>query len=315
VNAPADITIDEPGLFSLRILLPFLLVSLIWGSTWFVIADQLNVVPPAWSVCYRFSVAAIGMFVLAIITRTPVKLEFAGQLWAILLGFMQFALNFNFVYTAEHYVTSGLVAVIFALLIMPNAILGKLWLGRSVAPSFWLGSAIAVGGVALLLLREYRIAPVGGSAVLAGIGLTLCGVMSASISNVIQASPKLSRYPVITILAWAMLWGALANAVFASITSGPPVIEIRGAYIAGVLYLGLIGSVVTFPLYFGLIRQIGPGKAAYSSVLIPVIAMALSTLFEHYRWSMLAASGAGLAMLGLLIAMQARKTEARIITK
>jgi drug/metabolite transporter (DMT)-like permease len=307
VSGVAIETDVEPGLFTPRILLPFLLVSLIWGSTWLVIHDQLGVVPPAWSVCYRFAVAATGMFVLAAIRRIPVGMDFAGQRWAILLGVSQFALNFNLVYAAEHYITSGLVAVIFALLIMPNAILGKYWLGRQVAPSFWLGSVIAVGGVALLMLREYRMAPVGGAAVLTGIGLTMGGVLCASVSNVVQASKRVSAYPVITMLAWAMLWGALGNAAFAWITTGPPVIETRAAYLGGVAYLGLIGSVVTFPLYFGLIREIGPGKAAYSSVFIPVVAMALSTVFEHYQWSLLAASGAALAMIGLLVAMQARK--------
>lgn len=297
----------EPGLFTPRILLPFLLVSVIWGSTWLVIRDQLGVVPPAWSVCYRFIIAATGMFILARIMKLPMKLDRNGQCWAMLLGALQFALNFNFVYAAENHITSGLVAVLFALLIMPNAILGQWWLGRKVARSFWMGSAIATVGVALLLLREYRVAPVGGAQVLIGTGLTLAGVMSASIANVVQASNKVSRFPVVTVLAWSMLWGAIGNALFAMLLYGPPVIEMRGAYLAGILYLGLIGSVVTFPLYFGIIRELGPGKAAYTSVFVPVVAMALSTLFENYQWSSLAVAGAVLAMIGLLIAMRPRK--------
>lgn len=297
----------EPGLFTPRILLPFLLISLIWGSTWLIIRDQLGVVPSVWSVCYRFTVAATGMFILARVMKLPLSLDRATQRWAMLLGAMQFVLNFNFVYAAEHHITSGLVAVLFALLIVPNALLGRWWLGRKVMLSFWLGSAIATVGVALLILREYRVAPVGGEQVLIGTGLTLLGVMSASVSNVVQASSKVSRFPVVTVLAWSMLWGALGNALYASFTYGAPVIEMRAAYLMGVLYLGLVGSVVTFPLYFGLIREIGPGKAAYSSVFVPVVAMALSTFFEDYKWSSLAIAGAILAMIGLLIAMQGRK--------
>ena len=307
MNTTQAVPQAEPGLFTPRILFPFLLVSLIWGSTWLVIRDQIHSVPPIWSVCYRFTVAAIGMFILARVMKLPLKLGRDGQRWAMLLGALQFALNFNFVYAAEHHITSGLVAVLFALLIMPNAILGRWWLGRKVAPSFWLGSAVACAGVALLILQEYRVAPVGGTQVLIGTALTLAGVLSASVSNVVQASDKISRFPVVTVLAWSMLWGALGNAVFAFAIYGPPAIEMRGAYFAGVLYLGIVGSVVTFPLYFGLIREIGPGKAAYSSMFVPVVAMALSTVFESYRWSTLAAAGAILAMIGLLIAMQARK--------
>ena len=183
----------EPGLFTPRILLPFLLISLIWGSTWLIIRDQLGVVPSVWSVCYRFTVAATGMFILARVMKLPLSLDRATQRWAMLLGAMQFVLNFNFVYAAEHHITSGLVAVLFALLIVPNALLGRWWLGRKVMLSFWLGSAIATVGVALLILREYRVAPVGGEQVLIGTGLTLLGVMSASVSNVVQASSKVSR--------------------------------------------------------------------------------------------------------------------------
>jgi drug/metabolite transporter (DMT)-like permease len=308
VNAPNTITAQEPGLFTPRILFPFLLVSLIWGSTWLVIRGQLGEVPVAWSVCYRFGIAAIGMFALGAVKGINLKLDMTGQRWAMLLGTAQFALNFNLVYAAEHHITSGLVAVIFALLIMPNALLGQWWLGRKVERSFWIGSTIACAGVGLLMLREYRMAPVGGTAVLIGIGLTLAAVISASVSNVIQASDKVSRHPTITILAWSMLWGALVNAAYASVTAGPPVIDLDLSYLGGVLYLGIVGTVITFPFYFGLIREIGPGKAAYTSVLIPVVAMTLSTVFENYQWSLLAGSGAVLAMIGLLVAMQARKS-------
>ena len=104
-----------------------------------------------------------------------------------------------------------------------------------------------------------------------------------------------------------MLWGALGNALFAWISSGAPVFDPRPQYLWGIAYLGLIGSVVTFPLYTALIRDWGPGKAAYNGVLVPVVAMGLSTLFEGYRWSALAMGGAVLAMAGLLIALSGRK--------
>lgn len=300
--------LPEPGFLAPRVLIPFLVVSLIWGSTWLVIRDQLGTVPASWSVAYRFIIAAIGMFILAIAMRQPLKIDRAMVGWTVVLGVMQFALNFNFVYGAEHHITSGLVAVMFALLIVPNALLAKYWLGRKIGGAFVLGSAIASVGVAFLMLQEYRVAPVGGTEVLLGLGLTMGAVISASISNVLQVTPKIARYPTITILAWSMLWGSLANAAFAYAVYGPPVIDSRPAYIGGMLYLSIVGSVVTFPLYFRLIRDIGPGKAAYTGVLIPVVAMILSTIFEGYVWSMLALAGGALAMAGLVVAMQARKS-------
>jgi drug/metabolite transporter (DMT)-like permease len=297
----------ELGLFHPKILIPFLLVSLIWGSTWLVIKGQLGSVPLTWSVTYRFVVAAAGMFAMAAIMRHSLRLDKRAHGWALVIGFVQFGLNFNFVYAAEHYITSGLVAVLFALLIVPNALLGKYWLGRPVANVFWIGSAIASAGVALLILREYRIAPVGAQNVLIGTVFTLTAVITASISNVLQASERLSRFPIESVLAWSMLYGVIGNMAWSWITHGAPQIEWTSAYIGGIAYLAIIGSVVTFPLYFRLIRDIGPGKAAYTSVFIPVVAMGLSTIFEGYQWSLLSGGGALLVMAGLFIAMQARR--------
>lgn len=307
MSATDPVSAPEPGLLTPRVLVPFLIVSLIWGSTWLVIRDQLGSVPASWSVTYRFSIAAVGMIILALIMRQSLRIDRAMVGWTMLLGLMQFSLNFNFVYAAEHHITSGLVAVIFALLIVPNALLAKWWLRRPIGTSFIIGSAIASIGVALLMVQEYRAAPVGGAEVLLGLTLTSCGVVCASISNVLQVTPAVARFPTITILAWSMFWGSIINAVYAFTQYGPPVIDTRPAYLGGVLYLGIIGSVVTFPLYFRLIRDIGPGKAAYTGVLIPVIAMLLSTIFEGYSWSALALAGAVLAMIGLVVAMQARK--------
>lgn len=284
-----------------------MVTSVIWGSTWLVIRDQLGTVPPTWSVAYRMIVSAIAMFILVIAMRQPVKIDRPMVGWTILLGVMQFGMNYNFVYAAEHFITSGLVAVVFALLIVPNAVLAKYWLGRPIGGAFILGSAIACVGVGLLMLQEYRAAPMGGTDALLGLFLVICAVATASVSNVLQVTPKVARYPTLTILAWSMLWASLANAAFAFVMDGPPVIDMRPGYIGGVLYLSIIGSVVTFPLYFRLIRDIGPGKAAYTGVVIPVLAMILSTIFEGYVWSTLALAGGVLVMVGLVVAMQTRK--------
>ncbi|MGJ8535520.1 MAG: DMT family transporter [Parasphingopyxis sp.] len=303
-SAAAD---ADTGFWTPRILLSFLLISLIWGSTWIVIKDQIATVPPVWSVSYRFLAASAAMFLVILIRRQPLLLDRRGQFWAILLGCSQFAFNFNFVYGAELYITSGLVAVMFALLMVPNAILGRIFLGQHISSGFVIGSAIAIAGIALLFVREYRLAPVGGSAVFIGIGLTMAAIMSASAANILQASKGAQAHPILTLIAWAMLWGTLFNAAFALVTVGPPVVEMRAAYLAGILYLGVIGSAVTFPIYFGLIREIGAAQAAYTSVIVPIVAMILSTLFEGYSWSLLAACGAVLAIAGLLYAMRSRR--------
>lgn len=296
-----------PNSARLAVLLPFAAVTLIWGSTWIVITGQLGTVPPTWSVTYRFVIAGVAMLLWAAITRQPLRLDARGIGFAALMGAFQFALNFNFVYRAEMHVTSGLVAVVFALLLVPNAVLARIFLGQKLGRQLVIGSLIAMAGVALLFLHEIRRDPAASGEVYLGIGLTLFGVLSASIANVMQATDTAKRYPMATMLGWAMLLGAAMDGTFAWITTGPPVFDTRLTYVAGVLYLGLLGSAVSFPLYFNVLRTIGPAKAAYSSVIIPVLAMLLSTLFEGYRWSWLAAAGALLAGAGLVLALRARR--------
>ncbi len=290
-----------------RSIAAFVLVTLIWGSTWLVIKDQISAVPPAWAVTWRFALAAIGMFLLALVRRETLMLSREGMLLALPMGLFQFFANFQFVYQAEHYITSGLVAVLFALLMVPNALMARIFVKAEVSTRFIAGSAVALVGIALLLLHEYRAAPGGGGAVLTGIALTCCAILSASSANVMQATETARRQSVVVLIAWAMVFGTLADAVFAWFVAGPPVIDTSPRQLAGLVYLAIIGSVVTFPLYFALIRDWGPGKAAYNSVAVPVVAMTLSTLFEGYRWSALAIGGAVLAMIGLLIALSGRK--------
>ena len=291
----------------LAVLIPFGIVTLIWGSTWLVIADQLSVVPPTWSVTYRFLVGGLTMLAYAAYKREWVRLDKRGWLFVAALAFTQFCLNFNFVYRAEIYVTSGLVAVVFAMLLIPNAVLGRIFLGQRLGRQLILGSAVAMAGVALLFVHEARSDPNGPESALAGIGVALLGVLSASTANVLQGTETARRYPMAPTLGVAMLVGAAIDAAIAWIVAGPPVIELRAGYLFGVLYLGVVASALAFTLYFGVLRIIGPAKAAYSSVIIPVIAMLLSTIFEGYRWSLLAGAGAALAGLGLIIALSARR--------
>ncbi|WCM26260.1 DMT family transporter [Sphingomonas sp. QA11] len=300
---------DQPAPPSTRlaVLIPFGIVTLIWGSTWIVITGQLGVVPLNWSVAYRFTIGGLTMLAYAAWKRETVTLDRRGWLFVLALAFTQFCLNFNFVYRAETYITSGLVAVVFALLLVPNAIFGRIFLGQKLGGQLIVGSVVAMAGVALLFVHEARSDPHGPQAALAGVGVTLLAVLSASTANVLQGTQTARRYPMAPTLGIAMLLGAAMDATIAWTIAGPPMIELRLGYILGLLYLGVIASALAFTLYFGVLRIIGPAKAAYSSVIIPVIAMLLSTIFEGYRWSLLAGAGAALTGVGLVIALRARR--------
>ncbi len=292
-------------MLSPRVLIPFLVVTLIWGSTWIVIKDQLGMVPPSWSVTYRFLLAGVVMLIVARFTDGTSQLGRGGTIFAALFGIAQFVCNFNFVYRAEQHITSGLVAVVFALLFVPNALFSRAFLGATVSRRFLAGSAIAICGLALLFVNEARGDASNHRETIAGIGFTLMGVLSASAANVMQASQRARSLPMAAMLGWGMIWGGAIDACWALFSSGPPVMDWRPAYLAGIGYLAVMASAVAFPLYFRIIRDIGAAKAAYSGVLVPVIAMSFSTVFEGYRWTLLAALGSGIALLGMLVALSA----------
>lgn len=294
-----------------RVLVPFIAIVLIWGSTWIVIHEQLGSVPANWSVTYRFIAAGLCMLVYALLSRASLRIGRDGQILALILGVAQFALSFNLVYRAAHYITSGLVAVTFSTLVVSNALLGRIFLTIPVTRGFTIGSVVAMTGIGLLFFNEAREMPVGPEAVLTGLAYMLAAVFCASIANVMQATDRARALPIASLLVWGMLYGSVANAIWAWINTGAPVIDLRPGYMVGVIYLGVIASALAFPLYFSLIRDIGPARAAYSGVLTPVIAMLLSTLFEDYRWSVYAIGGGALAMIGLVIALRERNPPPR----
>ena len=296
-----------------RIIAPFVLTGTIWGSTWLVITGQIGEVPAAWSVFYRFALATPALFLVAKLMKRRLLLVRAEHRLAMVVGFFQFCCNFLFVYHAELYVTSGIVAMMFGLLMVPNALFARFLLGERVNAGFFAGSAIAICGVSLLLVHEWLANPdagvVGGN-VAFGIGLAMLGILAASLANVVQANPTGRAVPMVSLLAWAMLYGSGFDLVFALLTAGPPPMPASGAFWAGIGYLALIGSVVTFPLHYNLVREIGAGRTAYNSIVTISVAMVLSTLFEDYRWTPLTLGGMGLAVLGMVLALRARRKPA-----
>ncbi len=298
---------DTPphALLRMRVAIPFLIVSLIWGSTWFVITGQIGAAPPQWAVAYRFMIAAPAMFALTIVTGNALRMPGKAHVLALAMGLFQFSGNYSLVYQAERHVTSGVVAILIGLMIVPNAVLGSVILGQAITRRFLLGSAIAIGGIVLLMINEAQSARIAGDVAL-GAWLGIGAMLAASISNVIQANPTGRSVPLFTLIAWAMLYGVGFDIALAWTAAGPPVVPSTAVFWLGTAYLALAGSVVTFPLYYTLIRTIGAGRAAYHNVLVIVVAMVISTLLEGYHWSLLALAGALLALCGLLVALRAK---------
>ena len=293
------------------VVIPFIIFTAIWGSTWIVIRGQLGTVPPQWSVTYRFLVASAAMGTLALWKGESLRIGREGVVAGLFLGFTQFCVNFNAVYLAERHITSGVVATVFALLLIPASLLGWALLGHRPTRRFAWSSLVAVSGIVLLFVHEVREHPADSRQIAAGIGLTLVGMLGASVANVVQARPEIRRFPLFALLAWSMAAGAVIDGIIAFAMTGAPQFDPRPSYWLGVLYLALLASVLTFSLYYPVVRRIGPAKAAYSSVLVPIIAMGFSTWLENYRWTSLTFAGALLALGGMAAALGRDRSRVR----
>jgi drug/metabolite transporter (DMT)-like permease len=282
----------------------FIGCTLIWGCTWFVIRTQLGEIPASWSVTWRFVLGALVMFGLCLVRRKSLRLSARQHGFALLVAVSQFVLNFNLVYRSEQYLTSGLVSLTFAFLLVSNTLLAAVFLGARVTRRFLVGSAIGLAGIALLFAPD--LARPDSGAMGLGLALAFGGVLSASIANVLQASNFGRAMPLEAGIAWAMAWGALLDGVLAWSVAGPPVISLDPVYLAGLAYLGIVASAVAFSLYYVLIRTVGPGPAAWNGVAVPVVAMTLSTVLEGWQWTGTAVAGVALALVGLAIALTAK---------
>ena len=303
-----------------RIAIPFVLIALIWGSSWLVAENLLIDAPAGWPVAHCFAIATIGMFGLVAVRqgrgrrsltgrqrRRGFGMTLAGHMVALGIGLFQFFLTFSLLQQAQFHLTSGIVAALFGLLVLPNAALALMFVGQALTPRFLLGALVGVGGLALLLVHQASVAAPAGQVGL-GVLFAALAIAAASIGSVLQAT-DIARGSLI--LAWAMLWATLASAALAWAGSGPPSFPASGQYWGAMLYLALIGVVLAFTLYFRLIRALGPGRAAYTVALVPVVAMALASLLDGYRWPGVALGGGALVLIGLIVALRGREAPIR----
>ena len=195
----------------------------------------------------------------------------------------------------------------FALLLIPNSLLAWGFLGQKPTRALPLGGAGRDRrdrpAVPPRAARQRRCA---ASDIAIGLGLTIVGLLGASAANVYQARQGSTAASAVRAAGLVDGDRRADRCVIAFVVAGPPVFEPRPGYWLGVVYLALFASVLCFSLYFPVVRKIGPGKAAYSSVLVPIIAMALSTGFEDYRWTALVDAGAVLALGGMVLALVGR---------
>lgn len=266
----------------------FIIACLIWGSTFFAITLQLGDVAPAVSVVYRFALASAVLFAWCGMRGDKLLLPWRAQRWMMLQGAATFAVSYICTYTSEQYLVSGLVAVLFALMVFWNPILNRLSFGTALGWRTWAAGSVAICGVTLLFFQSiygawHDILNGGNGHFLLGLILAVCATIASSVGNMLVVKVREQSDNVLLTMAWSMLWGTLLVALYVIVSGQHFVMPSSARYFAGLLWLSLLGSVIAFAAYFTLIHRIGSDKAVYIGVVTPVISVLLSIQLEHYR--------------------------------
>jgi drug/metabolite transporter (DMT)-like permease len=273
--------------------------SLIWGSTWIAIKLQLTGVPPILSVAYRFCLASLILLAFCRLTRKTLRFSLRDHRFMALQGFTLFGLSYCGSYLATSYMTSGLVAVVFSTILMWNILNLRIFMGQPVAwRAFW-GGVLGLSGICTVFWQD--LAALSASRGLIGLLIAVAGAYLASVGNIVGTRNARYKVPVTQANAFGMAYGGLLTLAIHFAMGGRLSMDWSIGYLGPMLYLTVFGSVAAFGCYMLLINRIGAEYAAYVTLLMPIIALVVSTLFEGYTWTGTALVGVVLVLSGNLM--------------
>lgn len=284
----------------------YVIVVLIWGSTWLAITFQLGVVAPEVSVAYRFGIASIALYLYSLASGRQIRLPLDAYPMVFLQGTLLFSLNYFLVYYGTTLLTSGLVAVLFSSIILANAVFERLFFRVPIDARLLVASASGITGIAMIFWQEVSVLSLEDETVF-GISLILASVLIASLGNMTAVVNTRRALPVMAVNAHGMAWATMVALGLSALMGREFSFDTSAPYIISLLYLAIFGSAIAFGCYLALIRNVGAARAAYTSVLFPVVALLLSSFAEGYHWTLLSAGGIVLTLIGnYLVASRAR---------
>jgi drug/metabolite transporter (DMT)-like permease len=270
---------------------------LIWGTTWLGIKFQLGSVDPMVSVLYRFIAAAIIMMVYCKLAGLKMRFRLKDHMFMALQGMFLFSINYWVIYLASVHLTSGLVAVIFSSIVFMNIINGAVLMGSPIRFNVVVGGVIGITGITIVFWPDISSFSLSDKAAV-GIMLTAGGTFMASLGNIISARHQKYELPVIQTNAYGMAYGALIMGIIVIVGSKAFNFDMSFRYVGSLFYLVVFGTVIAFGCYLKLIGKIGADRAAYAAMLFPIVALAISTVYEGYQWSAHNIIGMVLVLIG-----------------
>ncbi len=275
----------------------------IWGSTWLAIKFQLGVVAPEASVAYRFLLASLLLFAYCLARGLSLRFSRRDQAWIALQGLLMFGASYVLVYFAEQHLASGLVAVGYSASPLLGMLGLRLFLRTPMTAPVAIGSLLGISGIALVFAPEIGQAGVAAPP-MAGIVFTALSVVLSSLGSVVAHRNHDAGIPIWQNMAFGMLYGAGFAASLNIVAGNSFAFEATHAYVLSLLYLAVFGSILAFAGFLTLIGRIGAARAGYVGVMVPVIALAVSAVFEGFRWQLLTWAGMAVAVAGNVLVLR-----------
>ena len=285
----------------------YIVTVLIWGSTWLAIEFQLGVVAIELSLAYRYLIAALITFTWCLFRSQSLRFNWREHRYFVLLGCFLFGLNYLAAYAAQIYITSALNAIGFSAMVWMNIINARLFMSTHIEARTYVGALLGIAGVFILFWPEVQDVSLSDG-VLIGASLSLTGAFVASIGNMVSQAAQRNSLPVMPTTAWGMLYGGLLNLGIAIGKGRSLTFDPSTGYVLSLLFLAVFGSVVAFGCYLTLLGRIGAERAGYVVVVIPIVALLLSALFEGLVLETHIFIGVALALAGNFVILMKGKT-------
>ncbi|MCY1018669.1 DMT family transporter [Pyxidicoccus sp. MSG2] len=280
----------------------FILVVLVWGTTWIMTRLQLGVVDVEASIAYRFVIASAVLLAILKARGLPMRFRQVDHVFIAAQGLCLFCLNSLAGYNATRLLPSGLVAVVLSTVVLLNIAGLSLFFREPVKPRLLLGALLAIAGLGFVFRGD-----VTGFdttwAHLKGGALALLAALLVAAGNMLAVRNRRHGLPVAQTTGLSMLYGAAASISSVWLSGRTFGFDASLPYVGSLLYLAIIGTAVIFTCYLVLLERMGADRAAYVSVLYPVVALGISTLFEGYVWSSSAIGGLVLLLGGNALAL------------
>jgi drug/metabolite transporter (DMT)-like permease len=281
----------------------YVVTVLIWGSSWLAIKYQLGSVDPMVSVAYRFLLASGISWLYCRFYGRLMRYSLRDHGFMFLQGTSLFALNYWLFYLSELTLTSGLAAVIFSTIVVMNTVNGVIFLKNRLELRVVGGAGLGLLGIMLVFWPEFTDFESGSENLFAA-ALAVLATLLASVGNIASARNQREGIPVVQANTFGMTYGALLMLGLSWATGREFTFEMTLPYVSSLVFLSVFASIIAFWTYLTLLGRVGVERAAYSTLIFPLVALGFSTVFEDYQWTAYAGIGILLILTGNLLILK-----------